>query len=134
MLDYLNRDINLIYISPWWQHAYRNPSYARKNITIVRTLLNVERYGFKPCIKCNKMALNTVEHMFQCSAKSIERDESWIKVLAACPKQLKTEILLMPFKERSLFILNGFGSVYIEEWNDLYCALSMFILEMFNGN
>ena len=81
------------------------------------------------------MALNTVEHMmFQCSAKSIERDEFWIKVLAACPKQLKTEILLMPFKEKSLFILNGFGSVYIEEWNDLYCALSMFILEMFDGN
>ena len=81
------------------------------------------------------MALTTVKHMmFQCSAKSIERDESWFKVLAACPKQLKTEILLMPFKERSLFILNGFGSVFIEEWNDLDCALSVFILKMFDGN
>ena len=86
--------------------AYRNPFYARKTSTIVRSLLNVERCGLKPYIRCNKMALNTIEHMFQCSAKSIERDEFWFKVLAACPKQLKTEILLMPFKERSFVILN----------------------------
>ena len=59
------------------------------------------------------MALNTVDHMmFQCSTKSIERDEFWIKVLAACPKQLKTEILLMPFKERCFLYSVGFYSLY----------------------
>ena len=71
---------------------------------------------------------------FSAALKALKGTKYWIKVLAACPKQLKTEILLMPFIERSLFILNGFGSVFIAEWNDLYCALSMFILKMFDGN
>ena len=135
VLDYLNIDIAVTSISPWWQHAYRNPSFARKNITILRTLLNVERYGVNPCTKCNLMALDTVEHiLFQCSAKSTERDEFWLKVLAACPQQLKAELLIMPFKTRSVFILNGFKCVFIEEWNKLYCALSMFIWNMFDRN
>lgn len=132
VIDKLIIDINVMNISIWWQHAYRNPSFGRINITIIRVLLNVERFGFKLCSDCDNMENDSVEHkMFKCEAVGNDRAIYWNKVLAVCPVQLAKEIVIMSLKDRSVFILNGLGNVYINEWNELYCAIALFVFNMF---
>jgi len=49
--------MNVTTISPWPQHAQRKPSFARMNITIIRVLLNVERFALKICSDCHDIAI-----------------------------------------------------------------------------
>ena len=80
-------------ISPWWQHAHRNPSFSRINITIIRVLLNVDRFGIKLCADCDDIAIDSVDHkMFKCEAVNNERIKYWNKIIAVCPVQLANEI------------------------------------------
>ena len=42
------------------------------------------------------------------------------------------EIETMTLKDRSIFILNGPDNCYIQEWNDVYFAIAMFVFNIFN--
>ena len=106
VLDNLKTNMKENTISPWWQHAYRNPSFGRLNITIIRVLLNVERFGFKVCSDCHDMAIDSVEHkMFKCEAVSNEKVLYWNKIIEVCPVQLANEFTTMSEKDQSVFFL-----------------------------
>ena len=88
------------------------------------------------CTDCDcdcDIAIDSVEHkMFKCEAVNNERIKYWNKIIAVCPVQLKNEIEKMTLKDSSVFILNGLGNCYIQEWNDVYCAIAMFVHNIFN--
>jgi len=131
VLDYLHVR-NASMVSHWWQHAFRNTKYTRINRTIIRILLNVQRYGFNMCLKCNPEVINSIEHvMFQCESTKEIRELYWNNIIRVCPGQLLKEIVKMNLKDRSKFILNGFNSNYIHEWNDLYNATAVFLKYVF---
>jgi len=125
VLDYLNPTCRM---SVWWQHAFKTPTFSRINRSVLRLLLNVERHGFKYCEKCNFVSINTIEHMFfDCTATKEVRELNWSKVTELCPKQLVTEMEAKSKRELCVFILNGLNCDYVDEWKDIYSAISLYV-------
>ena len=50
-------------ISIRWEHAFKYPKYARKIRSVIRLLINVDRYGFSLCESCDNFVANTIEHV-----------------------------------------------------------------------
>ena len=74
VLDYLKFTTYSFSVVPWWQHAFKNPTYARISRSIVRLVLNVDRFGFRVCNKCDLAAIDTIEHfMFDCPSTNNNR-------------------------------------------------------------
>lgn len=115
-------------ISPWWEHAYADPSFGYMNIIIVRLLLNVNLYCEKICPCCTAMVTNNVHHiLFECQCNKDVREVLWNNVAVHCPKALFTEINNMSNSTRTTFILNAFYVKFEREWKLVYDALSLFI-------
>ena len=84
------------------------------------------------CLKCSPEVINSIEHvMFQCQSTKEIRELYLYNIIQVYPGQLLKEIVKMNLKERSKFILNGFNSNYIHEWNDLYNATAVFLKYVF---
>ena len=133
VLDYLVFNTRSLSMSIWWLHAFRNPQFARINRSIVRLLLNVECYGFKKCDNCLNESINSTEHLlFECEKNNDKRLALWSRVILSCPLQLANDISAMSARDRCIFILNGFYSPLIHEWNTTYCNVAMFIFNMLN--
>lgn len=133
ILKYLSYEREVMSISVWWHHAQRNPKFARINRTIIRLNLNVERFGLKICQDCDMFVYRSIEHvMFECTVKEGIREKYWMVVMEVCPVQLIVAMNRMSIYERCVFILNGCNCKYITEWNNLYCAISTFVYNMFN--
>ena len=135
VLKYLPYERDVRSISIWWHHAHRHPKFSRINRTIIRLILNVDRFGFKICQECDMFVNSSIEHvMFECTANNVTRQKYWMMVMEVCPVQLIFAMNRMPIYERCVFILNGCNCKYIAEWNQLYSAISIFIYNMFNVN
>ena len=133
VLDYLVFKTRVLSMSIWWHHAFRNPQFARINRSVVRLLLNVECYGFKTCDNCQNSCINSSEHLlFECEKYNDIRIACWAKVIQSCPLQLANDMSAMSARDCCIFILNGFYSPYTQEWNSLYCNVSMFLFNMLN--
>ena len=118
-------------ISIRWEHAFKYPKYARKIRSVIRLLINVDRYGFSLCESCDNFVANTIEHvLFDCNANHVKREVLWNNVLELCPRALIIGLDNMSNKDLCVFILNGLNSKYIMEWGFLYSALVTFMYEM----
>ena len=93
--------------------------------------MNVECYGFKKCDNCLNESINSTEHLlFECEKNNDKRLALWSRVILSCPLQLANDISAMSARDRCIFILNGFYSPLIHEWNTTYCNIAMFIFNM----
>ena len=91
-------------------------------------MLNVDRFGFRVCNKCDLAAIDTIEHfMFDCPSTNNIRKIYWCCVIEACPNPLLCEMNIMSSRNLCKFILNGFNCNYVIEWNELYCAIASFV-------
>ena len=128
VLKYLKFTTYSFSIIPWWQHAFKNPAFARINRSLVRLLLNVDRSGFSLCNKCDLAEIDTIEHfMFNCPSTNNIRKNYWCQVTMVCPYSLLCEMNNMPTRDLCEFILNGFYCNYVIEWNEVYCAIAAFV-------
>ena len=64
---------------------------------------------------------------FDCTATKEVRELDWYKVIEMCPKQLVREMEAKSKRELCMFILNGLNSDYVDEWKDIYSAISLFV-------
>ena len=133
-LKYLNQEIEHLQMSTWWQHSHHNPGYARKNRTVIQLLLNKDRQGPKRCVLCNQHDTREVKHiLFECGSLNEIRNTLWNNVIIQGPEALMGEFQSMSSMDRCKFVLNGLNSVYVQEWNNLYCSLSDFVVTIYSA-
>ena len=93
VLNYLKFTTYSFSVLPWWQHAIKNPTYARIIGSLVRLVLNVDRFGFRVCNKCDLAAIDTIEHfMFDCPSTNNTHIYNQCCVIEACPNPLLYEM------------------------------------------
>ena len=127
-LDMFITDVNQHTMSPWWVHAFNNPTYVKLNRLLIRLLLNVSRQGKQMCIMCNDYCTNSREHiLFECKGNSNNRQDNWLKVSEACPRPLLESMENMSIRNRTLFILNGFNVKFVTEWTHVYDSISRYV-------
>ena len=116
-------------MSPWWVYASFNPIECNKCRILMRLMLNCYRLGRTRC--CDEH-MNSLPHiLFECRMLDDVRQKYWNIVRDTSVFNLFIDIEAMSGYERSKFILNGFNSNYIKEWEETYRVILLFVYKMF---
>ena len=116
-------------LSPWWNHESANPLYKRKCVLVIRLLTNVEVIDENEnCSTCHEMVPCTLQHvLFECQAFQSLRATEWSLLEQNVPHPFMNEMLRMDACTRTIFLLNGFNSSYVKEFNAIYNSVADFI-------
>ena len=116
-------------LSPWWNHESANPLYKRKCVLVIRLLTNVEVIDENEnCSTCHEMVPCTLQHvLFECQAFQSLRAREWSLLEQNVPHPFMNEMLRMDAGTRTIFLLNGFNSSYVKEFNAIYNSVADFI-------
>ncbi len=130
----------------WWTYARRRPGHTWKCRLLLRLMVGEHRLqdnmvrvtrglgGVTPavCQLCTSFEQENLQHMlFQCVALQETRVRLWGEVEAVAPPALTLEMNSLGARERTIFILAGFRSGYIPEWEDTYKAILSFVVNMY---
>ena len=133
-LKYLNQEVKHLQMSAWWEHGHHNPEYTRKNRIIIQLLLNKDRQGPKRCVLCNQHDTREVKHiLFECAHLNEIRTTVWNAVISQGPQALIRDLQSMSSIDKCKFVLNGLNSAYVQEWCNLYCSLSDFVITIYSA-
>jgi len=112
----------------WWIHSYFDPTFAKKNRTLVRMLLNVDMYREHICQCCDLNVLNNVTHiLFVCPCINEVRERCLMDVRVNLPENLVNDFEHMTLNEKTRFMLNACNSRYISDWKNMFDAVAKFI-------
>ena len=112
----------------WWVHAYYDHAYAKRNMIIVRLLLNVSMYLQGMCKCCTLNDIDNVTHiLFICPCNSDVRNLLWEDVKLNSPRNLFDDIENMSLMDKTSFVLNACNIKYVHEWKHMFDSMSKFI-------
>jgi hypothetical protein len=138
------RQINfeLHFVNSWWIHALRNPHLSSKVRFLIKLLLGLNNlntclYKYKKsstnkCRLCNGHSQETIAHiLFECTVTKNSRDTQWNEIKNEGLMNCISDLDRMDIDSRCHFILNGFNSNYVEEWNLTYTLLLQYIYNVY---
>lgn len=124
-------------VALWWRVSRANPRVARQCRLTVKLLcgdlsLNSMRGQFinqtTRCMLCGTYEEETAIHtLFVCSELADVRKASWTLFSDQAPQALVNEVSQVSFKQRLVFLLSGFRSPYIREWQPIYEVVAQYI-------
>ena len=126
---------------PWWQFSKQWPEYTYKCKVMLRLisgdhpLAAKQRKMGKTCPLCTYMVRADVPHiLFKCTCQSLcdKRAELRSSIIQLCPPRLLHELDKMNVVTKTIFVLSGLGSSYIQEWSPLYKVLADFVFTIYN--
>ena len=86
------------------------------------------------CQLCDMYAVETVAHtMFLCPGLEEVRARLYPTLLEQIPAPLKDYLIQMSHQSRTDFILSGFKSQYVPEWQPLYELIARLVADMFEN-
>ena len=99
--------------------------------------VNTYRFGeglqSKTCRVCSDGSIGDCPHMlFKCDALSSVRLYLWNQFLNSCPTALRHDVNMMNDVDRTCFILSGFRSGYVAEWELMYNSALDFVNNMYS--
>ncbi len=125
----------------WWTVCRVNPDLDKACRQVVRVLsadhsLNSRRGRFvnhsKLCQLCSLYVTETVSHtLFVCPRLEDTRSVVWTGFLQQVPPPMRECVLAMTYQDRTEFILSGFRSQYINDWQPLYETIARFVACIF---
>ena len=133
--------IKQIQIWPWWILAHRHPDLTHKVQVLCRLMLNqnclqssVHHYtkDTPACKLCECNMSETPSHLiFTCSKLESLRKELWSQAMLSIPHAMLEELNKMDSDEKTVFILSGFHSPFVHEWEETYTHLANFIATLY---
>ena len=118
-------------ISIWWKYGTRNPKDLKKCMLILKLLLNCYRLGKKRCNYCNDHNNSNLPHiLFECHSVHTLRDHLWRRI-GLNNQNVFEAMNNMDTYSRCKFLLNGFNSDYVSEWDTLYSDVISFIAHVY---
>ena len=128
--------VTKVQLNVWWVVCRKNPQLKHwcnvmiKLITGDHNLSSGRRQYTVNSRTCQLCETNdeTIDHfMFVCSRLRDVRETLWSDVLASMPRPMAEYTNNMCNQEKVIFILSGFRSSYLAEWNDIYVKLLRFV-------
>ncbi|MCP3956018.1 MAG: hypothetical protein GY697_27965, partial [Desulfobacterales bacterium] len=129
-LLHLNNNFKYMHISPWWHYCYKNLHDTKSVRKIIQLVLGLFRNQNEICNLCVQTRFSLSHLLFECIEVNDKRKVLWEELCTVCPKPFIEDINKMYNKEKCTFMLNGFNSVYTDEWNKIYSKCLRFITKM----
>ena len=137
-LEYYRCTVSGIKMHPWWLFAKDEPLYCKKVAGVVAILMGTQPVNYQrnfdrsDCKLCGSFELETVEHiLFKCNALDVYRGSLWENILSRLPEPLKQSVMLMSYRERTIFFISCMHNSYTQEWREIYKAIANFIYMMY---
>lgn len=143
-LRFFNTAVTRVGCSVWWSVCRATPSCTKHCKNVVRLLtgectLNSCRGRHmggtrsSACSLCHTREEETVCHLVTtCPALDQIRQTSWQIVERVAPRAMLTSIAHMTLQQRTVFLMNGFDSEYVSEWQDLYESVAFFLSTLYS--
>ena len=91
-------------------------------------------FNSRNCGLCVTWALENAQHvLFECTANEDTRGREWRKLLNALPPAMAAQYAQYSHEERLKCILAGPAGPVINEWKDVYGAMSEFVYKMYKS-
>ena len=88
----------------------------------------------RTCQLCNSNEQETIEHfLFECTRQKDLRETLWGNVISSMPTPMAEHINNIPIPDKTLFILSGMYSKYIEEWDGIYVSMLKFVSQLYKS-
>lgn len=133
--------VSQIELNVWWVVCKKNPQLKRSCSTMVKLITGNHNlssgrrqyvYKSRICQICNGSEENIEHLLFECQRLDTRREALWSDILLAMPRAMSHQVDNMCNHDKVIFLLSGFKSYYISEWNNVYVAVLAFVGELYS--
>ena len=126
-----------IKVLAWWKYVRKKPIKMKQVSCLVAIISNTQPKGMqvnfsKECKMCNERCYESVEHiLLRCSHLNTQRLKYNEIIKGNMPLAMATCYEAMTITEKCDFLLSGFNSSYVDQWESLYGVVADFVWEMY---
>ncbi len=143
-LETFNMVVDGVTRNIWWTVCRHNPKMTTVCKRVVRLMtgennLNAYRGRYlnntrtsSTCSLCDLYETESVVHLLTgCTALQVQRDRLWDEHMRDIPRGMADSMSSMGPRDRVVFMLSGFGSPYIPEWQSVYEGMARYIASVY---
>lgn len=140
-LNMMNLSVPKNRLWPWWQYASQYPCKYKKCRVLAKLML-MPRYVYENncymngiCVYCETSESYDLAHfLFTCKKYNECRNKEWSSACERLPIAFRNSFTEMTAMEKTIFILSGLNTNFMEEFRIIYDALLEFVFNMYAQN